>query len=374
MKAPEHSKDPVDSIAQETSPRAGIADLDKLNVRSIALTGIFLLLVLCALKLASSFFIPVVLAILLSFLFASVIRGLQRLYIPPFLGSVLIILALLGGIGFGIYQLASPAREWMVKLPQTLRQIDHKLKGVRQSVQEVTKAGQEVDRFTNLDGAQKPQKVEVSKAGIGEALRAPTQDFLLGAGTMVILLFFLLAAGDLFLRKLVIVLPRLHDKKIAVEIIRQIEHDVSTYLLAISAINLVFGTAVGAAMWLLGLPNPVLWGVMAGFLHFIPFLGALVGISIVTLVAAMTFDGLGAVLAVPAVYFVLNVVTEYLILPLVIGKRLLLNPVVVFLWLIFWSWMWSVPGALMAVPLLVILKIICEHVEPLGAISEFIGR
>ena len=127
-------------------------------------------------------------------------------------------------------------------------------------------------------------------------------------------------------------------------------------------------------MWLLGLPNPVLWGVMAGFLHFIPFLGALVGISIVTLVAAMTFDGLGAVLAVPAVYFALNVLEEYVILPLVIGKRLLLNPVVVFLWLIFWGWMWGIAGALMAVPLLVIVKIICERVEPLGAISEFIGR
>jgi predicted PurR-regulated permease PerM len=374
MKAPEPSKDPVDLIAQETSQRADINELDKPNVRSIALTGIFLILVLCALKLASSFFIPVVLAIVLSFLFASVIRGLHRLYIPPFFGSALIILVLLGGIGFGIYQLASPAREWMVKLPQTLRQIDHKIKGVRQSVQEVTKATQEVDRFTNLDGAPKSQKVEASKAGIGESLLAPTQDFLVGAGTVLILLFFLLASGDQFLRKLVTVLPHWHDKKIAVEIIRQIEHDVSTYLLAISALNLVFGTAVGAAMWLLGMPNPVLWGVMAGFLHFIPFLGALVGISIVTLVAAMTFDGLGAVLAVPAVYFALNVVEEYVILPLVIGKRLLLNPVVVFLWLIFWGWMWNIPGALMAVPLLVIVKIICEHVEPLGAISEFVGR
>lgn len=374
MKTPEPSKNPIDSIAEETSERADITELGKLNVRSVALSGIFLLLVLCALKLASSFFIPVVLALLLSFLFASVIRGLRRLYVPPFLGSALIILALLGGIGFGIYQLASPAREWMVKLPQTLRQLDHKLKDIRQSVREVTKASQEVDRFTNLDGASKAQKVEASRPGIGESLLAPTQGFLVGAGTVFVLLFFLLASGDLFLRKLVTVLPHLHDKKIAVEITRQIERDVSTYLLAISAINLVFGMAIGAAMWLLGLPNPVLWGVMAGFLHFIPFLGALVGISIVTVVAAMTFDGLGAVLAVPAVYFALNVVEEYVILPLVIGKRLLLNPVVVFLWLIFWGWMWSVPGALMAVPLLVVVKIVCDHVEPLGAISEFIGR
>jgi predicted PurR-regulated permease PerM len=169
-------------------------------------------------------------------------------------------------------------------------------------------------------------------------------------------------------------LPRFEDKKTAVEISRQIEHDISRYLFSICMINAFFGMAIGIAMFLLGMPNPLLWGVMAGLLHFIPFLGALVGIIIVTLVAAITLDGAGAILLVPATYFGLNIIEEYVAIPFVLGRRLMLNPVVLFVWLIFWGWLWSIPGALMAVPLLAIMKIVCDHVEPLGALGEFIAR
>ena len=348
--------------------------VEPLNIRSIAVTGIFFLLVLYTLKLASPFFIPVVLAVLLNFLFASTIRTLQRFWIPPPVGTVLVIGFLVGAVGFAVYQLALPARDWMGKLPETAREIDRKLKGVKQSVQEVRKAGQEVDKLTNLNTGEKTQKVEMTKPSVTEALLAPTQDILVGGGIVLILLFFLMASGDLFLRKLVTVLPRWSEKKTAVEISRQIEHDISSYLFASTVVNAVFGLAVGTAMFFLGMPNPLLWGAMAGTLHFIPFLGAVVGISVVTLVAAITLDGLGAILLVPAAYFSLNILEEYVVLPLVIGRRLLLNPVVVLVWLIFWGWLWSVPGALMAVPLLAIVKIICDHVESLATLAEFIER
>ncbi len=190
---------------------------------------------------------------------------------------------------------------------------------------------------------------------------------------MLILLFFLLASGDLFLRKLVNILPNFHDKKLAVEISREIENNISRYLVTITLINICFGAAVGTCMYLLGLPNPLLWGVMAGLLHFIPFLGSLIGISIVTMVAAVTLDSLAMIVLVPAIYLSLNLIQEYLIVPIVLGRRLLLNPVVVFLWLIFWGWLWGIPGALMAVPLLAVLKIVCDHVKQFSAVAEFIG-
>jgi len=117
-----------------------------------------------------------------------------------------------------------------------------------------------------------------------------------------------------------------------------------------------------------------LWGVMAGLLHFIPFLGAIVGITIVTLVALVTIDPMTTILLVPTVYFSLNLLEEYVVLPFVLGRRLMLNPVVILLWLIFWGWLWGIPGALMAVPSLAILKIISEHIESLGAVGEFIAR
>jgi predicted PurR-regulated permease PerM len=342
------------------------------NVRSIALTGIFILAVFFTLKVASSFFIPVVLAMLLNFVFASTIRAFSRVWIPPPLGAFIVLGCLIGGVAFGIYQLSGPARAWLAKMPETVQQIERKFSDLKRSIREVTKAGQEVDRLTNL-GTEKTQKVEVRKPSFGETLLAPTQDFIVGTGTVIILLYFLLASGDLFLRKLVTVLPRFEDKKMAVEISRQIERDISRYLFSICVINAIFGTAIGTAMYFLGLPNPLLWGVMAGLLHFIPFLGAAVGMSIVTVVAAMTLDSLGSILLVPTTYLGLNLLEEYVCVPLVIGKRLMLNPVVLFIWLIFWGWLWSVPGALMAVPLLAIVKIVCDHLKPLAAIAEFIG-
>jgi predicted PurR-regulated permease PerM len=346
--------------------------LDPLNIRSFALSAILLLLTVYSLKLASVFLIPVVLALLFNFLFASVIRELSRVRVPAPLGAGLILFVLLGTVGFSIYQLASPARDWMAKLPETAQEIERKLSGLKQSVREVNKATQEVDRLTDLSG-EKTQKVEVQKSTLGQTLLGPTQEFVVGAGLVFVLLFFLLASGDLFLRKLVSVLPNFHDKKVAVEISRQIEHDISRYLLAITIINVCFGAAVGSCMYLLGLPNPVLWGVMAGFLHFIPFLGAIVGISVVTMVALVTLESVTTIALVPVSYLGLNLLEEYLVLPLVWGHRFMLNPVIVLLWFIFWGWLWGIPGALMAVPLLAILKIVCDHVQPLSPVAEFLG-
>lgn len=349
--------------------------VEAVHIRSFALPGIFLILLFAALKLASEVFIPLAVALVLNSLFASVVRGASRFHIPEPISAAVVLLTFVVSVGFGIYQLAVPATEWMAKLPQSMRQIEGKLRGVKQSVQKLSKAGQEVEKLTDLgpDG-DKTQKVEVKRASVGATLLQPTQAFLVGAGLTLILLYFLLASGDLFLRKLVSVLPSLHDKKLAVEISRQIEHDVSKYLFAITAVNAVFGAAIASAMYFLGLPNPILWGVLAGLLHFIPFLGAMIGISIVTMVALVTLDGIGTIALVPISYLALNLLEEYIVVPLVIGRRLMLNTVVIFLWLIFWGWLWGVPGALIAVPLLAILKIICEHVESLSPLAEFLGH
>jgi predicted PurR-regulated permease PerM len=347
--------------------------LEPVNVRSFTLTGIFLLLALYGLKIGSDFFVPVILAFLLSFLFAPVVRILHRVYIPLSLGAALVLLGLIGVLIFGIYQLSAPASGWMAKLPKAAAESEYKLNNLKQTFREFSKASREVERITKFDTAGTAQQVEVKKSSVGEILLGQTQGFLLGGGVMFVLLFFLLASGDMFLRKLVTVLPRFENKKLAVEISRQIEYDISRYLLAITFINAGFGTAVGISMYFLGMPNPLLWGVMAGLLHFIPFLGAIVGISVVTLVAFVTMDQLTPILLVPSAYLGLNLLEEYLFFPFLIGRRLLLNPVVIFIWLIFWGWLWGIPGALMAVPLLAIFKIVCDHIEPLGAVAEFLG-
>jgi predicted PurR-regulated permease PerM len=348
--------------------------LEPVHVRSFTLTGIFLLLALYALKIGSDFFVPVILAFLLSFLFAPVVRILHRLYIPLSLGAALVLFGLIGVLTFGIYQLAAPASGWMAKLPKAAAQLEYQLSNLKQTFREFSKASREVERITKFDTAGTAQQVEVKKSSVGEILLGQTQGFLVSGGVMFVLLFFLLASGDMFLRKLVTVLPRFENKKLAVEISRQIEHDISRYLLTVTLINAAFGSAVGLSMYFIGLPNALLWGVMAGLLHFIPFLGAIVGISVVTLVALVTMDQLTSILLVPSAYLGLNLLEEYLFFPFLIGRRLLLNPVVIFIWLIFWGWLWGIPGALMAVPLLAIFKIVCDHIEPLAAVAEFLGH
>jgi predicted PurR-regulated permease PerM len=217
------------------------------------------------------------------------------------------------------------------------------------------------------------QAVEIKKPGLAETVLTGAKDFLLAAGIMLVLLYFLIASGDLFLLKLVRVLPTLENKKLAVEIYRQIEVDVSTYLSVVTLIYIGFGCVIGAAMYLLGMPNALLWGVMAALLAYIPFLGALVGIATVTIVAILTFDDIFRIIMVPSIYFAVDVIQANLVLPMVLGRRLALNPVVIFVWLIFCGWIWGIVGALLAVPILAVVKIVCDHIEQLAAIGEFLG-
>lgn len=201
-----------------------------------------------------------------------------------------------------------------------------------------------------------------------------TKEFLATVVTTLILVYFLLAGGDFFLEKLVKVLPTLSDKKRAVDIVRQIERSVSHYLSSVTLINTGVGLAVGVAMAALGMPNPVLWGTAAAFLHFVPYVGSLTGLVMITLVAALTFDELGWVVVTGVTYQAISAMEALVVTPMVLGRNLTLNPVVILMSLLFWGWLWGVPGALLAVPLLASLKIVFDHVEPLQPVGEFLGR
>jgi predicted PurR-regulated permease PerM len=195
----------------------------------------------------------------------------------------------------------------------------------------------------------------------------------LGVAVTVILLFFLLASGDLFLRKLIRVLPRLEDKRRAVEIARQVERDISAYLSTVTMINLGLGAAVAAGFAILRVPNPLLWGAMVTLFNFVPYLGPAVSYAIFVMVGLVTFETVPHILAPVLTFLVLNVIEAYLVTPLVLGRRLTLNPVVLFVGLTFWGWMWGIAGAILAVPIMAVLKIFCDHIEPLAPIGEFLG-
>jgi predicted PurR-regulated permease PerM len=345
------------------------------DVRSLPLTGLFILAFFYTLYFAKPIFLPLVLALLLSFLLAPVVRGLKRLLIPQAIGAALILLAILAAASYGVYSLSQPATEWMAKGSEGLNDIEQKLIELKKPVEKLTKeTAERVEKLTKLNDDKKTQVVEVKRASLVNIVFNQTWEFVIGIALIIILLYFLLASGDLFLLKLLKVFTPLKDENRAIEIAHQIEGDISIYLLTITIINIILGAATGLAMFILQMPSPILWGVMAGFLNFVPFIGAAAGISIVGLVALTTFENSGHILLVPTVYFIIHILESNFITPLILGRRLALNPVVIFLGLIFWGWMWGIAGALIAVPMISIFKIICDDVKPLSAIGEFLGK
>ena len=347
------------------------------DVRSITLTGIFVLLVFYTLYFTRDFILPVVLAFLLTFLLAPVVRGLHRIRVPETIGAALVILAVLSGVVYGVYSLSGPAGDWIERAPEGLRRVERRVRDLQRPVSEVREAAEQVqEQVEEMAGQGRRRSTEVQVEGrtLTGVVFTQTQAFLAGAVVTIILLYFLLASGDLFLRKLVRVLPRLSDKKAAIEIARDMEDHVSKYLVTMTLINAALGIAVGAAMRLAGMPNPVLWGVTAAVLNFVPYLGPVVTLGMIALVSLLTFEDLGRALVAPALYLGLNAVEGYLVTPMLLGRRLLLNPVVIFMGIIFWGWLWGIPGALLAVPILVSFKIFCDHIEPLSPIGEFLGR
>ena len=361
--------------AEEVAVRARsrIAELSQkpFDVRSIALTGLFILAVFYTIYFMRSILLPIVLALLLSYLLRPIVRGLAKLKIPLPVGAALILIGLLALVGYGISTLATPAVGWLQKAPTGLAELQHKLLPVKKSVAQVTQATGEIEKLASANAEIKT--VEVKRHPITEMLFMRTPEFIASAILLLILLYFLLVYDQTFIAKLVKLLPTLSDKKAAVGIAHDIESHVSRYLFTITAINACLGAAVGTAVGLLGLANPVMWGVMVALLNFIPYLGALTGIICMTIGAVLSFDSLGYALVFPAVYLAFGTLEGSFITPWVMGRSLTLNPVIILLSLTFWGWMWGIVGIILAVPILAAFKIFCAHIKPMEPLAEFLS-
>lgn len=346
--------------------------------RSVALTGLFVLASFYTLYFCRSLLLPLVLALLLSLLLSPAVRFLKRLHVPEPLGAGLVLLTLLGAVGGGVYELSGPAADWVQRAPQSMRAAEVKLRDLKRSVQKLGRATEQVEKIAEVDGAAGSRQPEVAVAvhsspTLRERLFSQATDLVTDGVVMLILLFFLLASGDLFLRKLIRVLPRLEDKRRAVEIARQVERDISAYLGTITLINVTLGAASALAFGLIGVPNPLLFGAMVTITNFVPYLGPAINYGVLLMVGLLTFNTVPHMLLPAGVFLVLNVLESYVLSPLILGRRLTLNPVVLFVGLTFWGWMWGIVGAILAVPILAVFKIFCDHIEPLAPIGEFLG-
>jgi predicted PurR-regulated permease PerM len=325
--------------AEKVTSRARLRTAELLqkpfDVRSIALTGLFILAVFYTIYFMRSILLPIVLALLLSYLLRPIVRGLAKLKIPLAVSAAVILIGLLVLVGYGISALATPTVAWLQKAPVGLAELQHKLRPVKKSVAQVTQATSEIEKLatTNVEA----KAVEVKRHPITETFVTRTPEFIASAVFLVILLYFLLVYDQVFIAKLVKLLPTLSDKKTAVGIAQDIESQVSRYLFTITAINACLGLAVGTAVGLLGLRNPLMWGVMVALLNFVPYLGALTGIICMTIGAVLSFDSLGYALIFPAVYLAFGTLEGSFITPWIMGRSLTLNPVIILLSLTFWG-------------------------------------
>ncbi|MDB6063625.1 MAG: family transporter [Verrucomicrobiaceae bacterium] len=340
----------------------------------VFLGGLFLLALLAGANVAKEVVLPIVLAFILKLLLQPVMRLLERIRIPRALAALSLIVflfALIGGLG---ELLSAPAANWAKRLPEGLPRLQERVRVVSTPINAMSHmmshAKSMVSSAPNKNAQENPSAGFSSdfEASLVDGLQKFASEFL----TTFLVLFFLLMSGDTFLRRLVEIMPRFKDKRQVIDISQQVEADISSYLVTITIMNALVGLATGLAMWGLGLEDAVLWGSIAFLLNYVPILGPLTGLVIFLAVGMLSLDPLWMAFMPMVIYAGIHVLEGETITPLLLARRFTLNPVLVIIALLFWDWMWGVPGAILAVPMLAIMKIISDRIRPLAAFGHFL--
>ena len=343
----------------------------------IGSAGILILAVLAivyTLYFGKEILLPIALALVLKLLLQPAMRLLhERLRLPGALAALLLIIAVFGAIAAVGFTISVPASGWIQKAPESLPLLKEKLAILRQPLDYLQNGLKELENLTGPTGGDGQTVTVKQGSGLAGSLATGTATTLSRSFTTMIILFFLLASGDRLLRGFVEVLPRFKDKRTAVEIASEIEENISGYLLTITMMNALVGVATGIAMKLCGLGDPILWGAMAFLLNYIPILGPMTGVVIFFLVGIVTFDWPWYAFVPAGIYLLIHIAEGETITPMLLAKRFTLNPVLVIISLFFWHTIWGIPGALLAVPLLAIFKIVADRIEPLKPIGHIIG-
>jgi len=328
------------------------------------------------------FIVPIAIALLFSAILRPAVRALENRRMPTAAGATLVMLLALTTLGVSAYAISGPVRGFAARVPESVQVAQQRLERLRRPMQQITKVAQQLENpipeAPGADGAgQKkaaaPPASPPAAAGIFGRVLGTTTSLVSGLVEVVLLAWLLLASGDMFMDKLMRVLPLASDRRMAINVVKETESAVAGYVATSALINLGQGIAVAVAMQLLGMPQAPLWGVLTFVFEFVPYLGAVLMIGLLTVVSLTTFDAPLHALAVPGAYLAISTVQNNLVSPLVYGKRLRLNPVAVLIGVMFWWAMWGLAGAFLAVPIIAAAKVLADHVPDLRAMGEFLG-
>ena len=341
---------------------------------SIALRVLVTIHCIVLLYFAHAAFIPVALALLFALVLSSPVEALHRRGLPRSLSAVLILFSVVGVAAVAVTLLRAPAQEWLEAAPRTVRIIEQKFRPTADVLHQIDEVTDRAGRLTHGESVEStsPSRVTLVPSEAGGFL-LETRAVMVAMVTVIILTLFLLAGGPPVLARMTAALAGDAQATQILKVIGAVRSEVGRYYATIAAINLGLAVATALVMWALGMPNPILWGAMAGVLNFIPYVGSALTLVILTVVAFVSFDGIGGVFAVSISYLGLATLEGQIVQPLLVGQRLELNPIIVFLALWFGGWLWGIAGIVVAVPALVTLKVVAEHTEHGRALVEFLS-
>ncbi len=351
-------------------PSRGANGSGRTGIAAKAGAAFLVLAVLYTIYFARTLLLPIFLALFLSALLQPLVRKLNRLRIPDGASAAVIVLLFMGALGAAAYELSGPATDWMKRGPDLLHRVDYKFWKVKQSIKEAGEKTQQLEDMAKLDTSK--EKVTVKGPSLAERVFSQTWSFVATTTIVMAMVYFLLARGRQTLRRFADSLQNGHRKRLD-RLLLRIQQDIASYLGTIALVYLAVGTLIAIAMGLLGMPAPGLWGAVAFVLHFIPFFGPIITFLIICLVSAMTFETWWRMVLPPLFYLALAVMEGFIITPMILGRRLTLNPIMIFVAFLFWGWMWGIPGVFLAVPILTGLKIVFDDVEWLRPVGQVLG-
>lgn len=339
------------------------------RLTTIGLTTLTFLAVTQALYVSTAVMLPIVAALVAALACRPIVRWMTNLRIPPMVGAGIVLSMAVLIVAFLATQLIKPAAEWAERAPIKFHmlRLQRKLEPVQQPLQDLSKAADELSTVTSdtvsADELDAIQQVVVKPPSLINEVLSSTTQFAAGAFLFLVLTYFFLAKGDVLVIRIAAVFDPGGQVGPHGDAAAAVEKSVSTYLMNVGTINAGLGVAVGLACWAVGVPNPMLWGAMAAVLNFLPYIGGLIGAAIVLGVSLLSFDSTAYAFVAPSVYLALTTIEGNFITPSVLGRSMSLNPLVVILSLTYWTWLWGLGGAILAVPLLAIITSLSRQFE-----------
>ena len=314
---------------------------------------------------AQDIFIPIAIALFAGIVLQPLVRLLSRIHIPDSAGAGIVTVGVVSAI-IGLGVLVEPSAEkWIDRWPALYPEIQSKLVPVKKTVQKAKKLTEGIEKMAE-PGPKKSKETVVREASLGERIFGRTTDALLLIGITLVMAYFVLARSRRTIQNILRSAEVGTTRRRWTEVAADMQHDVATYMLTITAINTALGVLVAIVMYALGMPNPLLWGVLAALLNYLPYLGPLVMLAVLSLVSLLTFDTLGQMSLPPLAYLAMTIIEGQFISPMVVGRRMTLNPLAIFISVLFWGTIWGIAGVFLAVPILASLRVLSDHVESLG--------